>query len=103
MEAAEVVTIVVKEGICLEIALNPDVRVNSKKVDTAWPLLFSNCNHNKRRAYICQGIALNPDVHVNIFSTYLCLCTDGSKRIKKCFVLYFENFGLAFFILFSKN
>ena len=71
MEAAEVVTIVVKEGICLEIALNPDVRVNSKKVDTAWPLLFSNCNHNKRRAYICQRIALNPDVHVNIFSTYV--------------------------------
>merc|ERR1712008_445146 len=31
VEAAEVVTIVVKEGICLEIALNPAVRVNSKK------------------------------------------------------------------------
>merc|ERR1712008_476554 len=31
VEAAEVVTIVVKEGICLEIALNPAVRVNSKE------------------------------------------------------------------------
>jgi hypothetical protein len=37
--AVEVVTIVAKEGICLGIALNPDVLVNSKK--KRQPGLFS--------------------------------------------------------------
>ena len=49
----------------------PYVRVNSKKEKTTWPLLFSNCNNNKRRAYVYLGIALTPDVQVNIFSTYV--------------------------------